>query len=87
MTVPSAYWRLILRDWYNANYEVSITIRGGVKFTGHIDNRMWQSGAQDNLVTLQTAVRKSEPTWSGMVTVRHDIDIEEIVAITATSNR
>lgn len=73
------YIRLILRDWYNCNARVTITLRNGRQFTGKLDHGTWKEIQKgEGVVTLmQEAVNFNE---------RYDIDINEIVAITAVSS-
>lgn len=69
--------RVILRDWWNCSAQVTITLKNGQQFSGKVDANTWTSiGDNEGIVTLS---RRSSNA------VRHDIDINEIAAITAVS--
>lgn len=73
------YIRVLLRDWYNCNANVTITLRNGHQFSGKLDAGTWKTIQMgEGMVTLKPPMTNVE--------IRHDLDINEIVAITAVSS-
>lgn len=70
--------RVILRDWYNGQAKVTLTLRSGQQFSGMVASSNWDNlSKSEGLVTLV-----QHPTAN----VRHDVDITEIAAITAEAS-
>lgn len=85
--VPPSGWAIILSDWKKARAEVTVTLRNGATFTGVVSRL--NSGIHDE-VQLQSHVdRRHEGSFGGGLTRRHqvlhDIDLTEVVAVTAVA--
>lgn len=74
--------RVILRDWWNCSATVTITLKGsGQQFTGKVGDNTWNViGRSEGIVTLMQRQRGLTEEQ------RHDIDINEIAAITAVGS-